>query len=365
MPIVLAPRGEDNRFSQDSFVFDMLNYGYSILKKGRRGYDLPFETPDFVISHNPDDPDDSLFLKKFSATPSVVHLHYQFEYYQDQDNLALALDTARAAVVPTAFLARKMSAKFPRLDWHVVSNGVRKHLFFPSSASERASFRRELGILGQRKLIGFVGRLTKAKGLDILESICRQIENVDADLLIQFPYWHNSIDPTERDRSLAMALSIRELAPKSIFIYPDSAPRINPRPVRFLDALLMPSLSELQPMVVLEALASGVPVIGTRCTPFYDELEQTAIESSACRFVDLPARFDEGGTSISQLCDHEIERVSRALLELIESARSPSDMERLSLADSLPHEYVDGSMYRAWTQIYRRYMTRVCPPDQR
>ena len=356
MPIVLAPRGDDNRFSQDSFVFDMFaKYGYSVLKKGRQGYELPAQTPDFIVSHNPDDLDDSLFLKKFSRTPSVVHLHYQLEYYRDHDNLALALDNASAAVVPTAFLASKMSSRFPDLEWNVVSNGVRKHLFFPSNISERAKFRRQQGMRGDGKLIGFVGRLTKAKGLDILESICRRIRSVDATLLIQFPYWHNSADPSERDRSLAAAQALQKLAPNNIVVYPDSAPRLPPRPVRYFDALLMPSLSELQPMVVLEALACGVPIIGTKSTRFYDELAATAIDSKACNLIDLPSRFDLGGTSADQLHEEELKHISDSLLNLIDLAPMPSDRDRVSLEASLPQDYVDSAMYRSWTKIYERH----------
>jgi glycosyltransferase involved in cell wall biosynthesis len=329
-------------------------FGYSVLKKGGRGYE-PNETPDFIVSHNPDDLDDSLFLRRFSTTPSVVHLHYQLEYYRDHDNLALALNNTRAAVVPTAFLARKMSAKFPNLEWNVVSNGVRKHLFFPSSSTERTKFRRQQGVRGTGKLIGFVGRLTKAKGLDILEQIARQIRDVDATLLIQFPYWHNSADPSERDRSLSLAQSLQRLAPKNIALYPDSAPRFPDRPVRCFDALLMPSLSELQPMVVLEALASGVPVIGTKSTPFYDELAGTLTASHACNLVDLPPRFSLGGTSNDQLDGDELKNLSDALLKLIDVAPIPSDEERLSLERSLPHEYTDSAMYRAWTEVYRKH----------
>ncbi|MGB9118533.1 glycosyltransferase family 4 protein [Bradyrhizobium sp.] len=355
MPIVLAPRGDDNRYSQDSFVFDLFaKYGYSVLKKGRCGYE-PVRTPDFIVSHNPDDPDDSLFLKRFSSTPSVVHLHYQLEYYRDHDNLALALGCASAAIAPTAFLADKMSRKFPGLEWNVVSNGVRKHLFFASNASERAKFRRQRGIRSNGKLIGFVGRLTKAKGLDILERICRQITHIDATLLIQFPYWHNSADPSERDRSLSLAQSLQQLAPKHIVLYPDRAPRFPERPIRYLDALLMPSLSELQPMVVLEALASGVPVIGTRSTPFYEELVETLIERQACNLVDLPSRFSSGGTSEDHLYDDELKGLSDALLRLIYRAPIPSDNERLSLESGMPRDYVDATMYRAWTEIYERH----------
>jgi glycosyltransferase involved in cell wall biosynthesis len=352
MPLVLAPRGDDNKFSQDSFVFEMLAYGFSVLKKGNRGYDFTGEKPDFIVSHNPDDADDSLFLRKFRDVPSTVHVHYQLDYYKDLDNLTLSLASARAAIVPSQFLAKQIAERFPDVKCYVVSNGVRKHLFFPTTELERIRFKRDNGISPNAKLIGFVGRLTRAKGLDVLERICKHIANADLALLLQFPFWHNSADSGERDRSLAIAQKLKDLAPGKVTIYPDSSPRLAPRPVRFFDVLLMPSLSEVQPMVVLEALASGVPVIGTRATPFYDELQALHAVRHACEFVDLPARLKTGASTIDLLEVGEVEHVTSQLIHLLEDISTPSDAERSSIAAKIPGKYVDTEMYREWTRVY-------------
>jgi glycosyltransferase involved in cell wall biosynthesis len=355
MPLVLAPRGDDNKFSQDSFVYEMLAYGFSVLKKGRGGYDVVGQPPDFVASHNPDDLDDSLFLRKFSSVPSVVHLHYQLDYYTDHESLALSLANTRAAIVPSQFLANQMAERFPGLPCHVVSNGVRKRLFHPSTELERLQFRASRGISPRTRLIGFVGRLTRAKGLDILEAICRHVAGIDMALVLQFPYWHKSTDPEERERSLAVAHQLKALAPEKIIIYPDVSPRLAPRPVRFFDALLMPSLSEVQPMVVLEALASGVPVIGTRATPFYDELQALLPCRGTCEFVDLPTRCRTGASSIDRLDAQEVAEVAAELIHIVDRISSPSDAQRISIADSLPNRYIDAEMYRAWTRVYGQH----------
>ena len=173
--------------------------------------------------------------------------------------------------------------------------------------------------------------------------------------MLQFPYWHNSADPDERERALAVARRLKALAPDKIIIIPDTSPRLAPRPVQFVDALLMPSLSEVQPMVVLEALASGVPVIGTRATPFYEELQASTSRSGICAFVDLPERCRTGGTSIDRLEAHELAEVTSKLARLIEGISTLSDAERTAIADSLPNKYVDSEMYRAWTQVYGQH----------
>jgi 1,2-diacylglycerol-3-alpha-glucose alpha-1,2-glucosyltransferase len=355
MPLVLAPRGDDNKFSQDSFVYDMPAYGFSVLKKGQLGYDVAGQVPDFIVSHNPDDFDDSLFLRKFGNVPSVVHLHYQLDHYGDNDCLALSLANTRCAIVPSQFLADQMAQRFPSVRCHVISNGVRKRLFYPSTEFERLQFKLANGIPAYAKLIGFVGRLTQAKGLDILRVICRHVANVDLALVLQFPYWHNSADPGERERSLAIARQLKALAPDKVIIYPDKSPRLSPRPVRFFDALLMPSLSEVQPMVVLEALASGVQVIGTYATPFYDELLVWAPKRGICEFVDLPERCRTGASSVDCLDAQELQNIVSRLIPLLDGVSTSSDAERVSIARSLPEKYVDVQMYRAWTRLYGDY----------
>jgi len=355
MPLVLAPRGDNNRFSQDSFVFEMLAYGFSVLKKGKHGYDFIGEGPDFVVSHNPDDLDDSLFLRKFRNVPSVVHLHYQLQYYTDWHSLELSLSNTRAAIGPTQFLAKQVVARFPDVKCHVVSNGVRKHLFNPSNELERARFRQQNGLGKATKLVGYVGRLTQAKGLDILEMICKQIAKMQVALVIQFPFWHNSADLGECRRSLSVAQRLKELAPEKVILYPDKSPRLAPRPLRFLDALLMPSLSEVQPMVVLEALASGVPVIGTRATPFFDELLESKEMDGSCQFVDLPSRFRVGDSKLDRLHLQELHGIVSRLIELLEHISSPSDAQRISMARNLPAKYVDVEMYRKWTRVYSEH----------
>ena len=55
---------------------------------------------------------------------------------------------------------------------------------------------------------------------------------------------------------------------------------------------LTPSLSEVAPLVVLEAFSAGVVVMGTCATPFYDELSSLGIPNTAYTFLPFPATED-------------------------------------------------------------------------
>ena len=93
----------------------------------------------------------------------------------------------------------------------------------------------------------------------------------DVALLVQFRFHPGS---PEHQTCMKNALRLRETGREFIWIYPDQAPRGTDRPTRHFDLLLLPSLSEVQPMVVAEALSCGVPVVATRSTRFFDEMDR-------------------------------------------------------------------------------------------
>jgi hypothetical protein len=91
---------------------------------------------------------------------------------------------------------------------------------------------------------------------------------------------------------------------------------------RFFDVFLTPSLSEVQPLVVLEALVSGVPVVATDVTPFYAELrkEMPALEPSSMQIAPLDKRFSQGATAReSTLTDFEVTSLSQDLIDKIKN----------------------------------------------
>ena len=111
-------------------------------------------------------------------------------------------------------------------------------------------------------------------------------------LLIQFPYWHGVRECKDYRRT---AEALRRKNRDLVWFFPDQGPRLPNRPMRNFDILFLPSLSEVQPMVVLEALSSGVPVVTTQSTRFLRNLnEKLGFEKTECWVIPLPRIFDEG-----------------------------------------------------------------------
>ena len=191
----------------------------------------------------------------------------------------------------------------------------------------------------ERKLIGFVGRLENKKGLQILEALVELSKKgdrlKDTCLLIQFPYWHGV---KKRESYKLTAEALRQANRDWVWLYPDQGPRLPNRPMRNFDVLLVPSLSEVQPMVILEALASGIPVVATSSSGFLRDLnEKLGFEKTECWTISLPQKFDEGAA----VCDKfgEIDQPRRpddnlinSIVEAFNGILVYTDEQRIKLA---------------------------------
>lgn len=135
------------------------------------------------------------------------------------------------------------------------SNGVDTARFSPGPDTVRS----RLGIAAEAPVVGYVGRLTRDKGIpELLEAFNQLLESLPDTVLLLVGWFDQSED----------ALSVYERArieahPRIVCtgFVPDTAPYY-----RAMDLLVLPTWREGFPNVVLEANASGVPVITTLTT---------------------------------------------------------------------------------------------------
>lgn len=120
--------------------------------------------------------------------------------------------------------------------------------------ADRNSAKRALGFAPNRKLVGFVGRLTRDKGVSYLLQATRRLagRGQAIDLLI--------VGDGEYSETLKSEAASLGLAGNVTFAgQRDDTPAI----YSALDAFVLPSRQEAFPMVVIEAMACGAPVIAT------------------------------------------------------------------------------------------------------
>jgi glycosyltransferase involved in cell wall biosynthesis len=383
---VLAPRPDHERNAQDYFVYDLaLFHGLTLLRNDvhENRYPSIAGVPALIVSHNPDHLADAGFIAAWGSSrdvPIIVHLHCHFNYYpkhgttdaswiSNRENIELCLRYAHAVVVPAGFMVDDLKSQLPDLRrdlrFEVVSNGARKSLYYPSTFDQRRAFRADVakiaGVTDQRaipkdkKLVGFVGRVENSKGLQLLEQLAaahasgKQLG--DVCLLVQFRFQPGSAD---HEACMKHAMRLRQANKDLIWIYPDQAPRGTDRPIRHFDLLLLPSLSEVQPMVVLEALSSGVPVVVTRSTKFFGELRKLNLGVTAFGAVDLPERFDEGSAGFAELvaADNPA-RIAQDLIDAINRVPRYDDAQRVALSKQADLAgFSDATMYKRYLRLY-------------
>jgi glycosyltransferase involved in cell wall biosynthesis len=130
--------------------------------------------------------------------------------------------------------------------------GIDLELFGPGSASIRQ-------ILGWEKtdfVLGYVGRLTHVKGVDILSSAFREIAQEEKNLRLLI------IGNGEEARNIQSYLA-REIANGAVHIEPDVAHERLADWYRAIDLLIMPSRYENYSNALLEAMACGVPFLAS------------------------------------------------------------------------------------------------------
>ena len=135
------------------------------------------------------------------------------------------------------------------------SNGVDLERFRPGVSP----IRRHLGIPADVSVVGFVGRLTHDKGLpDLIEAFAVILREEPSTLLLLVGWFDAAED------ALGVGLRARIEGHPNILctgFVADTAPYY-----RAMDLMVLPTSREGFPNVVLEAAATGIPVIGTLCT---------------------------------------------------------------------------------------------------
>lgn len=149
-----------------------------------------------------------------------------------------------------------------------IALGVDTRRFYPPDPEERCQARLRLGLPEAGQVVLFVGRLQEKKGALVFQEVVNCNPGVHFVMVGDGP-----LRPAPRDNLTWLSV----MPPDQMYQVYQTA-----------DALLLPSLSEGFPLAVLEAMASGVPVIVSRHLPFGTLLEQ---KGAGCTAERTPHAF--------------------------------------------------------------------------
>lgn len=175
----------------------------------------------------------------------------------------------------------------------VQPSGVDYGQFGPVSDEEVADLRRQLGLLGKRVLVS-VSRLSREKNIDFLIDAIHELKRTT-----QIPFRFLMIgEGAERARVQAR---VSELGLEDTFIL---VGRVSPERVsvyyRLSDAFLFASQSETQGMVILEAMAAGLPVVAVRSSGIDD-----VIQDGVNGYKTIPEHADHWCARVRELLADE------------------------------------------------------------
>lgn len=138
----------------------------------------------------------------------------------------------------------------------VVPNGVDLERFRPA---ESDFLRQKLGLGPDAPLVGYIGSITKRKGLDVLVRAM-------ADVLPRFPQAKLVLiggEGRDADYAAGVRALVKELGLNGSVVFCGELPDVTGA-LNSLDLVVLPSLDERCSRTLLETIASGRPVVATR-----------------------------------------------------------------------------------------------------
>jgi len=156
---------------------------------------------------------------------------------------------------PSEIAKKVMQANGTKKDITVVSNGIDLDKYKPRTKEEVVSTAEQYGISGRNKTVLFVGRLEKEKNIDVLiRAMQLVIQKVPAKLLISgVGSEEENLKQLVRELGIADFVKFLGRAPDDDLI----------RLYDFVDLFATASTVELQGLVVMEAMASGLPIVSS------------------------------------------------------------------------------------------------------
>ena len=154
--------------------------------------------------------------------------------------------------------ARKAKATIPH---H--ANGICTNFFFPANSVQKQFARRKFGIPEDRLVIGFIGRLNRDKGIDVLVAAIEIVAKKLPEVFFVITGDHDHTNPPH-------TIGEKGLSSDNAATLPFQQ---DTRAVyHALDVFVMPSLREGLPTVNLEAASCGLPVVTTSATGCVDSV---------------------------------------------------------------------------------------------
>lgn len=169
----------------------------------------------------------------------------------------------------------------------VIPNGIDTKRFNLNKYESRE----KLGLNHNQKIVLFVGRLERVKGVKYLIKAINNLSREDLKLII--------VGDGRESHSLKLLVKKMDLTEKIMFMGKIPNEKI-PEYMVAADVFVLPSLSEGFPVVLLEAMAAGIPIISTKIRGLTE-----IVENNANGFLVNPKNPEEIADKINIILTNE------------------------------------------------------------
>ena len=211
------------------------------------------------------------------------------------DAVVAVSEPLRAELISSGIAARRV---------HLVENGLVR----TGAALDRAQARARLGIAAGARACGWIGRLSPEKGPDLFLEALLATTGVDGVLIGDGP------ERTALERRVAAAGAVDRI--RFAGFQPDAAALLPA-----FDALALTSRTEGTPMVILEAVAAGVPVVAFAVGGVSALLDDDSGYVIAAGDVNGIARAIEGAVTARDEAARRADNARRRLSERLSAER--------------------------------------------
>ena len=136
-----------------------------------------------------------------------------------------------------------------------ITNGIDTKTFFPINAPEKCVIRSQIGIPQNKKIVLFAGRLERKKRVGFLLNAWEEVQKLRHGIDILLVVGDGSLRPELKKLSSKMAFN------KTVIFFGHS--NLVSTIMQSADIFVLPSLSEGMANVLLESMATGLPIVAT------------------------------------------------------------------------------------------------------
>ncbi len=244
--------------------------------------------------------------------------------YEQLDIITTPTETSRQIMLSNGF----------KKPIRVISNGIDMSYFKPFPKEELADVAEKYNLNGDFKKILFVGRLEKEKSIDItMRAVQLVSQKIDVKLFV--------IGVGSEKEELGKLAEELGIADKVVFLggIPDEDVR---RIYSFCDLFVTSSTIELQGLVVMEAMASGLPIVSSQGMALHE-----LVKENKNGYIFPNGDYKTAADKIFLILndDEKAENMGRASLELIKKHSFDITL------DKYEQSYKDAQMQKVRTPL--------------